>query len=222
MAAGIQPYIGRAICTDFVELTAGIECMNCCVLQGSPRKDGNTEQLLNSFLAEWIVCGNTYKKIWLYEKQILPCIACRKCQQDWSVFGCQQRDDMQYIFDTILACDLILLATPIYSWYCTPPMKAMLDRLVYGMNKYYGERKGPALWEGKYLALLTTCGYPPGKGADLWTQGMQRYCKHSKLVFQGILAEHDHGYQSTFMTEEKALHARQFARFLSGKAEQSK
>lgn len=38
------------------------------------------------------------------------------------------------------------LATPIYSWYCTPPMKALLDRLVYGMNKYYGDEKGPSLW----------------------------------------------------------------------------
>jgi len=28
-------------------------------------------------------------------------------------------------------------------------MKALLDRLVYGMNKYYGDKKGPALWAGK-------------------------------------------------------------------------
>jgi len=28
-------------------------------------------------------------------------------------------------------------------------MKAVLDRLVYGMNKYYGREKGPSLWEGK-------------------------------------------------------------------------
>ena len=35
----------------------------------------------------------------------------------------------------VLACDLLVLATPIYSWFCTPPMKTALDRLVYGMNK---------------------------------------------------------------------------------------
>ena len=28
-------------------------------------------------------------------------------------------------------------------------MKALLDRLVYGMDKYYGAEKGPALWAGK-------------------------------------------------------------------------
>ena len=71
---------------------------------------------------------------------------------------------MQEIFDSVLACDLLVLATPIYSWYCTPPMKAVLDRLVYGMNKYYGREKGPSLWEGKPVALIATCGYPEEGG----------------------------------------------------------
>lgn len=71
-------------------------------------------------------------------------------------------------------------------------MKAVLDRLVYGMNKYYGEQKGPALWESKAVALLTTCGYPPEKGADLWESGVKRYCKHSQLRY-AMLAEHDPG-----------------------------
>ncbi len=44
------------------------------------------------------------------------------------------------IFDKVRAT-LIVLATPIYSWYCTPPMKALLDRLVYGMDKYYGAQR---------------------------------------------------------------------------------
>lgn len=33
-------------------------------------------------------------------------------------------------------------------------MKALLDRLVYGMNKYYGEQKGPAMWAGKKLSKI--------------------------------------------------------------------
>lgn len=42
----------------------------------------------------------------------------------------------------------------------TAPFAAELDRLVYGMNKYYGREKGPSLWEGKPVALIATCGYP--------------------------------------------------------------
>ena len=121
---------------------------------------------------------------------------------------------MEEIFRRVLACEVLVLATPIYSWYCTPPMKAVLDRLVYGMNKYYGEKKGPALWAGKAVALVTTCGYPPEKGADLWESGVKRYCKHSQLRYLGMLAGHDHGYNSVFMEDEKAYRAREFARSL--------
>lgn len=188
-----------------------MEQKDVCILMGSPRKRGNTYQLLGPFMEELDRKGCACKLIWLYDKCVLPCTACRNCQKNWETFGCWQRDDMQEIFDAVLDCGLLVLATPIYSWYCTPPMKAVLDRLVYGMNKYYGEEKGPALWAGKPVALLTTCGYRPEKGADLWETGMVRYCKHSKLNYVGMLAERDPGYAGVFMDKEKAQHAKAFA-----------
>lgn len=35
---------------------------------------------------------------------------------------------------------------------------------------------------------------------------------HSQLQYLGMLAERDPGYKSSFMTDEKAEHARRFAR----------
>jgi multimeric flavodoxin WrbA len=188
--------------------------MNVLILMGSPRKNGNTAHLLQPFTQELAALGHTAETVWLCGLHIEPCCACRACQKDWTVFGCRYRDDAVPLFDRLLAADLIVLATPIYSWYCTPPMKALLDRMVYGMNKYYGETRGPSLWAGKPLALLTTCGYPPEKGADLWESGMRRYCKHSQLRYLGMLCQHDPGYQAVFMDEDKAEQARAFARQL--------
>lgn len=183
---------------------------------GSPRRDGNTAAILKPFVEELTAYAVEHELIWLYDKIIEPCVACRVCQTDWSIFGCQYDDDMQDIFDKVLTCDMIILATPIYSWYCTPPMKALLDRLVYGMNKYYGDIKGPSLWEGIKLALITTCGYRPENGADLWENGIKRYCNHSKLQYIGMLSERDLGYKSVFMDEEKEKHSREFAQYLYG------
>jgi len=188
--------------------------MKCCIIIGSPRKNGNTAKLLKPFIEKLVEGGAEYEFIWLYDRNIKSCVACRACQTDWSIFGCKHNDDMQHIFDRVLECDMLVLATPIYSWYCTPPMKALLDRLVYGMNKYYGEEKGPALWEGKKVALITTCGYRPEEGADLWESGIKRYCKHSKLQYIGMLTERDLGYKSVFMDNEKEKHAREFAEHL--------
>ncbi len=184
------------------------------ILMGSPRQQGNTAALLEPFCQELKHGGAETEVVRLYDRDIRPCRACRACQKDWTVFGCPQQDDVHSIFDRALTADLMVLATPIYAWYCTAPMKALLDRLVYGMNKFYGETRGPSLWEGKAMALLLTCGYRPEKGCDLFETGMKRYCAHSRLRYLGSHAERHLGYDVSFMDEEKAERTRAFARLL--------
>lgn len=186
--------------------------MKVCLLIGSPRKHGNTASLLEPFFEKLEELGTEVHSIELHLKTLKPCLACRTCQDISGGFGCPQEDDMQKIFDAVLEADTIILATPIYSWYCTPPMKSVLDRLVYGMNKYYGT-KGikECLWENKKCAIIATCGYPVERGADLFEQGIKRYCKHSKLNYMGMLAVRDEGYHAVFMNEQKAQQAVQFA-----------
>ena len=188
--------------------------MKYCILFASPHPQGNTAALLAPFTQALNEAGYSGETIPLYDKNILPCLGCRACQQDHTAFACIQKDDMQEIAEKIMQSDLIILASPIYSWYCTAPMKAALDRLVYGLNKYYGESKGPSLWAGKSLAIITTCGYRPEKGADLWEEGIRRYCRHSALHYCGMLAERHLGYDTQFMDEEKAARARAFAQEL--------
>lgn len=185
--------------------------MKVCILMGSPRKEGNTAALAAPFVETLKSKGAEVTTFDVYDMDLRPCVACRTCQKDWTIFGCPQQDDMQQIFDAILEADLLVLVSPIYSWYCTPPIKNAIDRLVYGMNKYYGEELGPSIWAGKKMALISTCGYPPGKGADLWEEGMRRYCKHSKLVFLGIAVERQRNYGEQFMDEEKEAKMVEFA-----------
>lgn len=196
--------------------------MNVCILMGSPRKAGNTAALLQPFVQELEEQGSICTTRWLYDLDLRPCLACRTCQQEQGCFGCPQPDAMQQIFDLVLDSDLLVLATPVYSWYCTPPMKVVLDRLVYGMNKFYGAVKGPALWAGKPVALVTTCGYPPEKGADLLEEGIRRYCKHSGLLYRGMLCARHYGYAVPFMDQALADRARAFARTLAAADSRSK
>lgn len=190
--------------------------MKICILFSSPRKNGNTASLLTPFKERMEESGHTCTQLDLYDMDLLPCMACRECQQDWTAPGCIRNDDMDAVFSTVLESDMILLASPIYAWYCTAPLKAALDRMVYALNKYYGDKKGPSIWKGRKVAIITTCGYRPEKGADLWKEGMKRYCKHSGLEYAGMLAERHLGYDTVFMNEEKAQHARDFADRLMG------
>ena len=188
--------------------------MKVLVLMGSPRKGGNTAALLAPFCEELRSAGAETETVWLYDRDIRPCLACRRCQEDWTAFGCGQQDDVQELFDKVLESDCVVLATPIYAWYCTPPMKALLDRLVYGMNKFYGAEKGPSLWAGKAVALLMTCGYRPEKGCALFEEGVRRYCKHSGLRYLGSHAERHLGYDTVFMDADKDIRTRDFVREL--------
>ncbi len=185
--------------------------MRVCILRGSPRKNGNTNAVTDAFAKRLRELGCDVRELSLYEMRIEPCLACRACQKDWTRVNCARQDDMAEIFGAVMESDLIVLATPIYSWYCTAPMKAALDRMVYALNMYYGEQRGPSLWEGKRMALITTCGYPPEKGADLFEAGMKRYCKHSRLRYEGMLCERHLGYNTVFMDEEKRQRAEEFA-----------
>lgn len=182
-----------------------------CIFMGSPRKQGNTQAILQPFVQQLEQHGMECTVIWLYDKQISGCTACRHCQKDWTTSHCAQKDDMQELFDCVLQCDLLVLATPIYSWYCTAPMKAAMDRMIYALCKYYGENRGPSLLHGKSLALLATCGYRPEQGADLWEAGVQRYCKHTGMNYLGLHVERHLGYTIPFMDQEKHSRAQQFA-----------
>lgn len=186
--------------------------MKALILMGSPRKGGNTASLTAPFVDELKANGVECMTFDVYDMDLRPCVACRTCQKDWTIFGCPQDDDMQQIFDAALEADLIVAASPIYSWYCTPPIKNALDRLVYGMNKYYGEEMGPSIWKGKKMALISTCGYPVEKGADLWEEGMKRYAKHSRLQYVGMVCERQRNYGEQFMDEEKEAKMRAFAK----------
>ena len=188
--------------------------MKCTVLMGSPREQGNTAAALGIFLDEWSRLGVEYRVFDLYEENPAPCLGC-KCCQDAEGFGCVQEDSLADIYTEIAESDLLLLASPIYCWFCTAPMKTAMDRLIYATNKFYGASgRKTMLLKGKPLAALATCGYPAEKGSDLWEEGLRRWCKHGKMNYIGMLTLRDLGGEVPFMTEAYEEQTRTYARAL--------
>ncbi|MDD3705371.1 MAG: flavodoxin family protein [Clostridiaceae bacterium] len=185
--------------------------MRICILFGSLRNNSNTALLLQPFISELERLGAEVDCLKIKDMHIESCTACWACQNVFEGPGCPKNDDMNIVYESVMKSDCIIFASPIYSWYCTPPMKAVMDRLVYGMNKYYGDTKGPCLWEGKKCALVTTCGYEIEAGSGVFEEGLRRYCKHSKLNYLGKLAVRDINGKSYFQCESTVNAARDFA-----------
>ena len=55
--------------------------MKVCILEGSPRKNGNTAALLEPFCEELLRGGAEVERIFLHDRDLQPCEACRTCQQ---------------------------------------------------------------------------------------------------------------------------------------------
>lgn len=82
--------------------------MKTLIINGSPRKNGDTTSLIN-ILTEQL--NGEYKIINAYYSDISPCIDCQYC---WENAGCSINDEMSKIYDYIVDCDNVVLASPIY------------------------------------------------------------------------------------------------------------
>ena len=181
--------------------------MNVLILMGSHRLRGNTAELCKPFMEELKTKGAAVRYVTLADKDIKPCKGCYACQEISGAYGCCQKDEMPV--EDILWADLIVLATPIYAWYCAAPMKTVLDRH-YGFNKYYGSAGG-SLWAGKKVAILATHGYGGAYATDPFERGIQRLCKHSGLEYLGLYSVQDEDNLASFRTAEAVEGARAFA-----------
>lgn len=108
--------------------------MKVVVLNGSPRKDGNTELMADAFIKGASEHGHEVHKVNLAGKKIAPCLACEYC---FSHDGdCIQKDDMKEILDLTDGADMIVFASPIYWFTVSAQLKTVIDRL------YARARKG--------------------------------------------------------------------------------
>ena len=186
--------------------------MKVLILMGSPRLHSNTAEVCKHFMEELRARNAAVKYIELVNKRINPCRECYVCQDTDGVYGCPQEDDMTEIAEEILWADAIVLATPIFAWYCTAQMKALLDRH-YGFNKYYGSATG-CLWEGKKVAIIATHGYEGAYATEPFETGIKRLCVHSKLNYVGMYSGQDSDNLASFQTPEAIAGAKAFARKL--------
>lgn len=189
--------------------------MKVLILMGSPRKQSNTAELCRPFISELEANGADVRYVTLADKEIKPCLGCYACQNVQDSYGCVQKDYMYNIVEDICWADCIVLATPIYAWYCTASMKAVLDRH-YGLNKYYGSASG-SLWAGKKLAIIATHGYEGEYAVSPFETGIERLCVHSNLTYAGLYSVEDEDDLASFQTEEAIAGARAFARRLLDK-----
>ena len=119
--------------------------MNILGISGTPRKNGNSEILLNSALEPFIETGWDITKILLSEKKIEPCVGCDVCVERKS---CCIDDDMSEVYGAFEKCNAIIISSPSY-WRNVPAqLKALIDR-TYGAKGLLSGKLGGAISVGR-------------------------------------------------------------------------
>lgn len=122
--------------------------MKAVILFGSPRKKGNTIQLVRTMTDALKHKGHSVRMVYLNDLNIRPCQGCYTCVTDGS---CKIDDDMKNIGKYILESDLIVYATPIYWFGPSAQLKLVMDRSIAFMDGNYNSR----ISEKKAITLLT-------------------------------------------------------------------
>ncbi|HHS96303.1 MAG TPA: flavodoxin family protein [Chloroflexi bacterium] len=94
-------------------------------IAGSPRRRGNTETLLDRFLAGAKSVGAEVEKVVVARLRIAGCRACDGC---WEDGRCVVQDDFQQLCEQIVDADVVALAAPLYFWNLPAQVKAAIDR----------------------------------------------------------------------------------------------
>lgn len=125
--------------------------MKTLILNGSPRKNGDTSVLIEEFLKS---LEGDYKIINAYDCNIAACIDCRYC---WKNEGCSIKDGMQEVYSYIQDCDNILIASPIFFTEISGQLLAVASRLqTYFCAKYF--RKEIPIKKSKKGGIILAAG----------------------------------------------------------------
>lgn len=121
---------------------------NVVVITGSPRKDGNSFAMTDSFIQAAQALGHTVTRFDAAMLRLGGCRACETCFKTGK--ACSFDDDFNTIAPAVLAADAVVFAMPVY-WYSIPSqIKAVIDRL-------YSLVVGCRDISGKECALIACC-----------------------------------------------------------------
>jgi multimeric flavodoxin WrbA len=140
-------------------------------IYGSPRRKGNTTLLLKNAVKGAIEADAEVEEIILRDLKMSPCLEIYGCKETGR---CVIQDDFQQVYDKLLSCQGLMLASPIFFYTVSAHTKILMDRCQsLWVKKYWiekntiekpkftrkglfisvGATKGKRLFEGTLLSI---------------------------------------------------------------------
>ncbi len=164
--------------------------MNILLISGSPRKNGNTNAIVQK-VSEKLTVAHNVKVCRISDYQINGCLGCNHCQSVLDEPGCVQKDDVTRLLGEVMDADVVLYGTPLYGHSYSEQLKLLMDRhvalfkFVDGADKAVDEMKIKSFIEKKPVALIVSCQGPEENNTELVQMQFSRFCESSLTYCMG-------------------------------------
>ena len=101
--------------------------MNILILNGSPRPNGNTVAMIESFAEGAKTKGHQITVIDVCKKKIAGCLGCEYCHTK-NLGICVQKDDMLDVYKALESADMLVIASPIYYFGYSGQLQCAIHR----------------------------------------------------------------------------------------------
>ena len=109
-------------------------------VNGSPRRKGNTAELLESALKGAADAGAETELVNLYSLNFKGCISCFYCKRKDKEHGvCAMKDHLTPVLERIKTADALIMGSPIYFMNITSGLIAFIERLFFSNYIYSNE-----------------------------------------------------------------------------------
>lgn len=187
------------------------------VVQGAPRKNGNTRAVTALAIAAARHSGAEVAEIEAatLEFKVPGCLGCQKCQRS-EEFTCSLGDAVGQTVATLPEYDVVVLSTPLYWWSYSAQLKIFIDRM-YSLCKFGGNGQHSSVLTGKKLALIATAGGPMENNLALleqqWKMPAEMLgCSFCSCLFPNVAAEAGELINDPAIAEK----AEEFGKLLAG------
>jgi len=122
--------------------------MYAVAINGSPRKGGNTELLLNEVLEQLKDSGWETELVKVGGTAIRGCIACNQCFEDNDNTCSLKDDNFNEVYAKMVRADAMILGSPTYFSAVSSDLKALIERagyVAYANNHAFSGKIGAAV-----------------------------------------------------------------------------
>lgn len=157
--------------------------MKIAAVNGSHKgKTGNTNIMVSNFLKGAEQAGAETVNIFLADKDIGYCTACKAC---WfkTPGTCVLKDDMHEVLHLLQNADIWLWATPLYFDNISSMLKVFIDRLMVIGSPYWdkdkvGECRHLTTSALPKLIMMSNCGYPEKSHFQVISHWIKRHARN--------------------------------------------